>query len=164
MTATLSEFDSLVARMVEMKIPRERAVIAARLELGIQPVSQLEQLRRDAEIDEDEDEVLEEADRLMRALGFVVIRLSQKRRSKITEGVPDRRYYHPRRRLKLWLEGKSSSGRQRPAQREFQLLCDATDDPYVLGGLEPLRAWLTANQVATFDESGLPNPIPHANA
>lgn len=164
MTSALSEFDQLVAQMVAIKIPRDKAEAAARQQLGIQPKSALEQLRDDALVAELEDDVVAEGDRMMRALGFDIVRFSQKRRSKVTEGIPDRRYYHRRRRLFVWWEAKSATGRQRPDQREFQILCDDTGDPYVLGGLERLRAWLTDHQVATFDERGLPLPIPYEHA
>lgn len=165
MTQTaLTEFDEIVAQMVARKIPRHMAEAAARQHLGIQPVSELEKIRLEAELEQIEDDVVEESDRMMRALGFTVVRFSQKRRSKVTEGIPDRRYYHTRRRLVLWFEAKSATGQQRTSQREFQILCDAVGDPYVLGGLEQLRAWLTDHQVATFDATGLPHPIPYENA
>lgn len=166
MTATLSEFDQLVAQIMasgKPPVPRERAEAAARLQLGIRPKSELERIRDDALIAQLEDDVVEAGDRMMMSLGFSIVRLSQKRRSKITEGVPDRRYYHLRRRLFVWWEAKGATGRQRPAQREFQLMCDATGDPYVLGGTELLREWLTRNRVAEFDESGMPHPIPYEN-
>jgi hypothetical protein len=164
MTATLTEFDQLVAQMTAMSIPRDKAEAAARKQLGIVPKSQLEQIRDDALVAELEDDVVDAGDRMMQSLGFTVIRLSQKRASKVTAGIPDRRYYHTRRRLKVWWEAKSATGKQRPDQRQFQMLCDATNDPYVLGGIEPLRAWLVDNQVASFDESGLHHPIPYDNA
>lgn len=162
--AAVSEFDALVARMVAMKIPREKAEAAARKELGIIPKSQLEQIRDEAEVAELEDDVMAAGDRMMQALGFSVVRLAQKRASKITEGVPDRRYYHRKRRLVVWWEAKSTTGRQRPAQREFQIMCDDVGDPYVLGGVDALRAWLVENDVATFDASGLPQPVPVSDA
>ena len=150
----------MVAEMVARGIPRERAEASARAHLGIQPRSALEQIRDDAEISELEDDVVEEADRIMRALGFTVIRLSQKRASKVTPGVPDRYYLHPRRKLALWYEGKSSTGRARPEQLQFQQLCRDTGVHHVLGGLDRLREWLTWQRVATFDENGMPQPIP----
>lgn len=156
-----SEFDRMVEQiMTQWRVPRDKAEAAARRELGIEPGNYLEEIRDEALIDDLEDDVMYHGDRLMQSLGFVVIRLSQKRRSKITAGVPDRRYYHQRRRLKLWWEAKSVSGRQRPEQREFQLLCDSTDDPYVLGGLDALRAWLVEHRVAAFDEHGMHHSIP----
>lgn len=160
MTATLNEFDAMVANLVAMKVPREKAEAAARKELGIQPKSELEKIRDEAELAELEDEHVEAGDRLMGALGFTVVRLSQKRASKVTPGLPDRRYYHGKRRLFVWWEAKAEWGRQSKAQREFQILVESADDPYVLGGIDALKAWLVENNVATFDERGLPQPIP----
>jgi hypothetical protein len=159
MTTALSEFDRLVAQMVAMKIPLEKAEAAARLELRIQPKSALEQLRDEALVAELEDEVLEDSDRLMRALGFVPIRMAQKRASKVTAGVPDRYYIHPVRKLALWYEAKTATGRARPAQLQFRQLCLDAGIHHVLGGFDALRTWLTEHQVATFDASGLPQPI-----
>lgn len=151
------ELEQLVAEMVGRKIPADKARAAAKAHLGIvdAPPS-LDTLGKDA--DEDAHQV--EGDRIMRALGFDVVRLSQKQRSKVTEGLPDRRYYHRRRRLFVWWESKAAWGRQSPAQREYQLMCDESGDPYVLGTIDALKQWLVDNQVATFDESGLPQPIP----
>lgn len=161
MTATaLSEFDTLVAEMVAMKIPREKAEAAARKELGIIPKSQLQQIRDDAEVAESEAEVERVADQIMGALGFAIIRLSQRRASKVTAGVPDRYYVHPRRLLAVWVELKSATGRPRPEQLQFAQLCRDADLAHVLGGIDALRAWLVENRVATFDASGLPQPIP----
>lgn len=78
-------------------------------------------------------------DRLMHSLGFSVIRLSQTRATQQTPGIPDRRYYHPELGEAFWWEAKrSKGGRQSPAQREFQRLCEATGDVYVLGDFEAL--------------------------
>lgn len=165
MTATaLTEYDRLVSQMTAMKIPLEKAEAAARRELGIRPKNEMERILDDALIAELEDDVVAEGDRMMLALGFASIHYSQKKVAKVTPGIPDRRYYHVRRRLFLWWEAKSATGRQRPGQREYQLLCDATGDPYVLGGLEPLRQWLIDHQVASFDETGMPHPIPFDHA
>lgn len=115
------------------------------------------------DIDDDaiEDEHVDAGDRLMRALGFDVVKFSQKRRSKVTEGVPDRRYYHRARRLFCWWEAKAEWGRQSPAQREFQDMCVECGDPYVLGGIDALRRWLTVYNVAAFDENWNPEPMPY---
>lgn len=160
--SALTEFDRMVEQlMAQWRVPREKAEAAARRELNIQPRSAMEALRDDALIAQLEDDVVEAGDRVMQALGFAVVRFSQKRRSKVTEGIPDRRYYHRRRRLVLWWEAKSATGRQRPEQREFQLLCDAVGDPYVLGGLVQLQAWLErAGVVSGWEPNGLPVPTP----
>lgn len=157
MTVNL-ELERLVTQLVNAGVPRDRAEARAREEFGLK--TQLEELRDEADAEALEDEIVEEGDRMMKALGFFVIRLSQKRAAKITAGVPDRRYYHADRRIVLWWEAKAAWGRQRPDQRVFQELCDKVGDPYVLGGLEELRTWLYLNRVASFDARGLPHPIP----
>jgi hypothetical protein len=155
-SSSLSPFDDAVAQLMALGYSREVAEARVRAQLPqLAPVVPA--------LDEDalEDDHTDAGDDLMRALGFTVIRLSQKRVSKITPGVPDRRYYHPRRRLVLWWEAKSATGRQRPGQRSFQELCDAVGDPYVFGTLDALKQHLiTAGVVESFDERGLPHPTP----
>lgn len=145
-----STFDLLVMELRSKGATLERAEAAARRTLGLPA--------QVTTADDLEDDVVDAGDRLMAALGFAIVRLSQKRRSKVTEGLPDRRYYHPRRRLFLWWEAKASWGKQSPAQRDFQELCDACGDPYVLGGIDALQAHLETIGVATFDERGRPEP------
>lgn len=103
-----------------------------------------------------EDEHVAAGDRLMRALGFEVVCFSQKKRAKVTPGIPDRRYYRrPRQSLRetwpavsCWWEAKADRGRQRPDQRAFQEMVEACGEVYVLGKLEVLKAWLVANHIA----------------
>jgi hypothetical protein len=116
--------------------------------------SVVEQLRTPAEQDAD-DERLEklhelEGDKQMRALGFEVVRFSHPGRTKQTPGIPDRRYYHRPRRLVLWWEAKSATGRQRPDQRWFQEMCEACGEIYVLGTDRDLFTWLVAHRVAAW--------------
>lgn len=156
MTAGLSAFDLAVAELVALGKSRDVAEQLVRSQLPHLAPARIE-VREDAL----EDEHVEKGDDLMRALGFDVVKLSQKRRSKVHEGLPDRRYYHVRRRLFCWWEAKAAWGRQSPAQRDFQWLCDATGDPYVLGGLDALKDWLVAAGVCfAFDPNGLPMPTP----
>lgn len=111
-----------------------------------------------AELGKLEKEIEDQGDKVMRALGFEVVRFSHPGRTKQTPGIPDRRYYSRRRRLAFWWEAKAPDGEQRPDQRVFQEMCEACGEPYVLGGLGDLKAWLTAHRVAVFDARG--NPIP----
>lgn len=90
-------------------------------------------------------------DSLMAQLGWTAIRFSQARATRQTLGIPDRRYYHRGRGVALWFECKKPGGKQRPAQRVFQLLAEACGETYVLGGLDELRAALAS----------LPSPLPH---
>lgn len=87
-------------------------------------------------------------DKQMQALGFRVIRFSQPRESKQTPGIPDRKYYHVERRLTLWWEAKSATGEQRPAQKDFQEVCEACGETYVLGTDQDLFAWLVEHGIA----------------
>jgi hypothetical protein len=87
------------------------------------------------------------ADDLMAKLGYTVIRFSQARATKQTEGIPDRRYYHVERQHALWFECKAATGRQRPAQRAFQTMCEACGETYVLGTFEVLHAHMVAYQL-----------------
>jgi hypothetical protein len=114
-----------------------------------------------ADVDDDalEDTHAEEADKTMRALGFEVVRLSQKRRSKVTEGIPDRKYYHRGRKLTFWYESKATWGRQSPAQREFQQMAIDTGELYALGTYDDLVKWLVDHKLATI-ENGVLEPIP----
>jgi len=89
-----------------------------------------------------EKDVERQCDSLMAQLGWVAIRFSQARASHQTEGIPDRRYYHAGRRLALWFEAKAPNGRQRPAQKQFQKMCESCGEVYVLGGVDELAAAL----------------------
>lgn len=155
--AKLSLDEMTSALVSQLGWSRDRAEAEARRQLGIPTPAAAEM----ANVDEDAH--VEEADRLMLALGFEIVKLSQKRRSKVTEGIPDRRYYHRRRRVTLWWEAKSDVGKQRPDQRAFQEMVEACDETYVLGNLEALKSWLVSAGVATRDgEIFQPTPIPEA--
>jgi hypothetical protein len=69
----------------------------------------------DAELQEEIEEAhVTEGVRLMRALGFTVVMFSQKKRAKVTPGIPDWKFYHRGRHLTLWWEAKAEWGRARP--------------------------------------------------
>lgn len=149
---TLSAFEIMVNHLVSRGWSREtaeREVRAQKPELAV-PANVTPR---------DEDEVVDAADALMRALGFDVVRLSQKRRSKITPGVPDRYYLHRRRKISLWYEAKAPGGTLRPEQSEFQRMCQEAHVEHVAGGLPQLREWLEAMAFATFDAHGHPEPV-----
>lgn len=150
--SALTPYDAMVAELVELGVPREKAIARARQEFCMSFDS------FDVEADAIEDEHRREGRRLMLALGFEHKNFSQKRRSKLSEGIPDDRFWHRRRRLFVWWEAKAEWGRQSPAQRNFQEMCDATGDPYVLGGIDALKTWLAEQRVASF-ENGNPEPM-----
>lgn len=152
-----SAYDGAVLSMRALGIPQDKAEREARKLYPAIPTPALPRYAREAEH-------TAAGDRIMLSLGFAVVRLEQRRASKIHLGVPDRRYYHTRRRLALWWESKSATGEQRPAQRDFQQLCDAVGDPYVLGPVSALQAWLVAHGVVTIDAGGGLEPVPYEGA
>lgn len=154
------DFDAIVRGLVAMSVPKERAEAEARRQRGM-PAPGVETPDEAAMREKLEAEHTAEGDKLMRALGFEVVRLEQRRASKIQAGLPDRKYYHRRRRITLWWEGKAEWGRQRPDQREFQAMAEACGETYVLGKLESLKTWLIDTGVATREgELLIPTPIP----
>jgi hypothetical protein len=101
-----------------------------------------------------------EGDKLMRALGFEVVRFSHPGKTKQTPGIPDRRYYHRARRLAFWFEVKAEWGQQRPDQHVFQEMAEAVGEPYVLGTVGVLRTWLAGRRVCVFGVDNTPIPLP----
>lgn len=141
---------------------RDRHIIALRRE-GV-PIYAAE---RDADrrfgpavVDKDalEDAHVAEGLKLCRALGFEMVTFSQKKRAKVTPGIPDQKLYHRRRRLTFWWEAKASWGRQSNAQKEFQAMCEAVGENYVLGGYEALTEWLRAQGLMGRDGQITPPP------
>ncbi|HTE46633.1 MAG TPA: hypothetical protein VK636_15375 [Gemmatimonadaceae bacterium] len=159
----ITAFDTMVNGMVAMDIPREKAERAARIKLGIAGSG--------ADVVDLDDDALEDVhvaqgDKLMRALGFEVVCFSQKKRAKVTPGIPDRRYMRRPRvagratfpddrvveqlgpAVTLWMEWKASWGRQSDPQKNFQALTEACGEPYVVGGYAQLVEWLLAQRLA----------------
>jgi hypothetical protein len=119
------------------------------------------------DVDEDAlEKVIEhEGDKVMLALGFKVIRFSQPRATKQTPGIADRRYYRRPRApglggpwtatnmraeaVVLWWEAKAATGKQTPAERDFQEEVEACGETYVLGTHDVLIQWLVDHQIAT---------------
>jgi hypothetical protein len=98
-----------------------------------------------------EKEVEAQCDTLMRNLGWKLVRFSQPRHTMQSHGIPDRRYYPPKqsdRHAPFWFECKRKGGKQRPDQKEFQAMCIANEEDYVLGGLEELAAHLREKKIA----------------
>lgn len=120
--------------------------------------------REQHELDERVERKIEHAgDKQMVALGFEVVKFSHPGRTKQTPGIPDRRYYHRVRRLALWWETKSATGRQRPEQRYFQEMCEAVGETYVLGTDRDLFDWLVANNIAAWTVGDLLVGLPFTN-
>jgi hypothetical protein len=70
-------------------------------------------------LEPDEDEVGHAFDLACEASGWHVTRTSQKRRSRVTPGMPDRFVAHPVHRLYAWVELKAPGGRLSAAQTEW---------------------------------------------
>lgn len=90
-----------------------------------------------------EKQVEHAGDRLMALHGFTAVRFSQARATQQTPGIPDRRYYHGAWGVALWWEAKRPGGKQRLAQRQFQVLVEACGEHYVVGDLDALVAAVT---------------------
>lgn len=141
MTATLTEYDRLVALMVERKVPREKAEEAARRELGLTIESQeLSDAARTLEKTEQQ-----ECIRIYLAHGCVVSSTSQYRPAKISAGLPDLLVFAPKVHA-FWMHEvkRSVGGVQSPAQREFQHRCEECGVRYVLG--DRTAAWQTLRE------------------
>lgn len=67
-----------------------------------------------------ESDVARACDSLAAALGWTVERYEQGRRTRITEGLPDRRYVHPRG-LRIWVELKAPNGKLTATQHAWLL-------------------------------------------
>lgn len=109
-----------------------------------------------------EKEVEGACDRLMAILGFKIIRFSQARETRQTEGIPDRKYY--RGRYTLWLEAKRPGGKQRKDQKKFQRYAENAGEVYVLGGLEALTNQLQQLGLIapTYKDTWTPTQLLHA--
>lgn len=101
-----------------------------------------------------------EGDKQMAALGFEIVKFSHPGKTKQTPGIPDRRYYHRARKLALWWEAKSATGRQRPDQRHFEEMCTAVGEYYVLGTDRDLFDWLVTHGIAAWTVGDLLISLP----
>ena len=81
-------------------------------------------------------------DRFMALLGYVEIRFSQPRNTMQSPGIPDRRYMHPETGHAVWWEAKREGGKQTPAQKRFQQLCEICGEVYLCGPSEVLLAYM----------------------
>lgn len=66
-----------------------------------------------------ETEVSQLCDSLAAQLGWTVERYEQRRATRITEGLPDRRYVHRARGLRIWVELKAPDGKLTAAQHQW---------------------------------------------
>jgi hypothetical protein len=150
------------AQLRRQSVPQrmiDRAIAMAKLRGDVAGAEGIETPDEAAMAELREDEHQAESRKLMQALGFRVINFSQKRRAKVTPGIPDTKYYHVGRGLTLWHEDKAEWGRQSPAQRDFQEMAEACGEIYVLGKHQVLKDWLVAQGIAA-PEGSLLVPLP----
>lgn len=160
----MSAFDDMVNELEHRGFSRAVAEAEVRAQypeyaLAAIAKSELDEAAREREVESD-------GDRVMLALGFAVVRLSQSRPSKVCAGLPDRRYYRPPRvvdrdnvgwfcpAITLWWEAKAEWGAQRPDQRAFQEMVEACGETYVLGTHRDLLAWLETQGIARVEADG----------
>lgn len=68
-----------------------------------------------------EKDIAAACDGLAESLGWRVERYEQQRATRIAEGIPDRRYVHDGRRLRVWVELKKPGGKLTVAQYRWLL-------------------------------------------
>lgn len=91
-----------------------------------------------------EKQVVALCDQLATQLGWRVENYSQSRASMIEEGLPDRRYVHDGRRLRVWVELKRPGGKLTAAQHRWLLAEWHTGSlATVCEGLDTFRALLS---------------------
>lgn len=66
-----------------------------------------------------ENDVAKQCDDLAEAAGYHVERYEQRRASRITRGLPDRRYVHRTRLLRIWVELKAPGAKLSEAQHRW---------------------------------------------
>lgn len=153
---SILSFDEMVLQMRGQGIPQHMAEAAARRELGmLGPIA-------GAEIDDGalEDKHVDEADKLVRALGGHVVRNSQKRASKVTPGIPDRIYFFPSHRRAFWWEAKKDGGKMSSAQEWFAELCAGCGWLHVAGPLVTLENMLMLLMIGRKEPDGTWTPLP----
>lgn len=84
-----------------------------------------------------ESEVEQQCDRLAERLGYRAIRLSQRRRSRIHAGLPDRRYQGPRGAV--FFEVKPADGKLSTAQFDFLIAELGAGEVASVGGFLELQ-------------------------
>lgn len=146
--------EAIEAGLVAAGVPRDRARAQALRECGLSLVpNEADQAKAD---EREEKRIVADADKRMRALGFVVWNLSQPRASKIAPGIPDRLYTSPARGLAVFWEAKTVRGKQRPDQAHFQAHADACGLHYVIGTDLVLAVWLADRGITLTDASPAP--------
>jgi hypothetical protein len=86
-----------------------------------------------------ESAVATQLDQLAAQLGWVVERYEQRRATMITEGLPDRRYVHRGRGLRVWVEVKRPGGKLTIAQHRW--LLDELEAGALATVIEDVHQW-----------------------
>ncbi|HEV8448564.1 MAG TPA: hypothetical protein VGQ44_17160 [Gemmatimonadaceae bacterium] len=138
-------YEATVRAMRERQIPEEKIQKFAREQW---PEVAAEQDAAAVKVEARREKDVEHAgDKLMLAHGFRVISFSQPRATKQTAGISDRLYINAKRRLAVFWEAKTSTGKQSPHQRDFQALVESVDWTYVVGTDAVLGAYLNEQGV-----------------
>ena len=90
-----------------------------------------------------ETDVQRQVTELLQSVGAFVLRTNQPRASRVSPGLPDIICLLPRRLGVLFVECKSKTGKQNDAQILVEARAAHAGVPYVLGGIEEVREWLT---------------------
>lgn len=138
-------YDAMVDGLVRLGVPRERAQVEARRQLGVVfPTEQEEQ--RTAALEKEEQAAIR---KLFIAFGFRVYNLSQARASKQTPGLGDMWIVHRTLPLAFWWETKrQTGGRHSAPQVEFQAECQRCGVGYGTGDRFAAQDHLVALGVA----------------
>jgi hypothetical protein len=86
-----------------------------------------------------ESAVAAQVDELATKLGWEVERYEQRRATRITEGLPDRRYVHRGRGLRVWVELKKPGGKLTTAQ--YRWLLDELESGALATVIEDVEQW-----------------------
>jgi hypothetical protein len=89
-----------------------------------------------------EKEIQSECVRIYRAHGCIVYETSQKRRAKVSPGIPDLMVFHAAKEAFWFHEVKTPRGSLSPAQEDFRDRCAETGTLLVWGGVDDARAAL----------------------
>jgi hypothetical protein len=124
--------------------------------LPLTEVETPEQLEERLQEDDDrlEKEIQRDVVRLYLAFHCLVYNLSQARASKQSPGLADLYVLHLPSKNVWWHETKTPSGKQRPAQKEFQTVHKYTSVGYVVGGVLTAEEQLVKLAIAVRGPNG----------
>lgn len=127
--------DEKIAEAARRQVRREKGL----------PFEETPKERIEREREEDarlEGEIQQDCWKELRAAGFTMYWLSQKRRTKQSPGLGDLYGVHEAKGLVVWVEVKTPTGEQSPAQRDFERVHAGTPVAIVVGGVQAVRDYL----------------------